>query len=390
MAEPAQTDTPTPEPAPAVADNLVAALARAQAEFPTIQKTKTGEVRGTTRQGAAYSYTYSYADLADVLSAARPVLAREGIALLQRLTTGADGKVRLVTELRRGDEVLDSEVELGKSTAEPQQFGGALTYLRRYCASTMLGIAPEEDLDAQQVQPAGPDHAPAPAPVPDWATFLSDQRVAAELAPPLKLMLGEERAKAVYRSIKASLGGVPAVFAPFAKLLADELVGADEEALINRLGEEARARLDAERAAQDQAAEAPDTPAPEPVADTPPPDPEGDAAREKADEEEGLTPAQRARAAAAGADAARVAKGEAEPPPNDPSLSAAFKPERDVAADTTAPAGTVTPPDVSQVDTEAAVMAFRLAGCICEDPLGGPDVMGRDDGCPIATHGIAF
>src|SRR3954469_1477353 len=102
---------------------LVAALVKAQGEFPSIAKNKTANT-GT--------YSYSYADLSDVLAAVRPVLSENGIALVQRTVCTANGKVNLLTELRHGGgSVLSSEVEIGQSSGNPQQFGGALTYLRR-------------------------------------------------------------------------------------------------------------------------------------------------------------------------------------------------------------------------------------------------------------------
>src|SRR5688500_7522834 len=52
---------------------LVAALAAAQGDFPTIPKTKTATVTG--KPGKA-GYQYSYADLSDVLAAVRPVLSK--------------------------------------------------------------------------------------------------------------------------------------------------------------------------------------------------------------------------------------------------------------------------------------------------------------------------
>src|SRR6059058_4621631 len=117
---------------------LVRALADAQAAFPPINRAHVAEVRG---KDGKPGYSYTYADLADVLSAVRPVLAANGLAVTQR--TLERGKL-LVTELRHvAGATIVSEVELGQSPGSPQQFGGALTYLRRYELVTLLGIAAE-------------------------------------------------------------------------------------------------------------------------------------------------------------------------------------------------------------------------------------------------------
>ena len=54
---------------------LMVALAAAQIEFPAIPKVHTAKIKA--------GFSYSYADLADVVSAIRPILAKHGIATMQ-------------------------------------------------------------------------------------------------------------------------------------------------------------------------------------------------------------------------------------------------------------------------------------------------------------------
>ena len=56
--------------------NLAAALAAFQAEAPTVSKGKTAKV--PTKAGGSYSYTY--ANLADVVEAAYPLLSKHGLS----------------------------------------------------------------------------------------------------------------------------------------------------------------------------------------------------------------------------------------------------------------------------------------------------------------------
>lgn len=354
---------------------LVAALAAAQGEYPTITKTKTGEVRGTTRDGKAYSYEYAYADLGDVLAAVRPVLSRHGLALVQRTTTD-NGKVTLITELRHaGGGSLESVVDLGQSSGDPQKFGGALTYLRRYEAGTLLGVAPEEDTDARGVEPnsnAGGGRHAAPE-LPPWATDLSKDRLRDELGPRLKAILGDEGAKAAARTIRDNLGGIPAIVSMTAGLIIDTLLEqGDPNEVINRLGaeqerrrkaaQEAEVRAEAERQAAEaaeakarqDAAEAPDPPAPEDVDET----------------------------RAAAEDDPRGA--------NDGGPVGATDEDLAKAAELP-PAGKTPMPDISALTGLDAEAALRDAGCICDDPVEATvKESARNDQCPIQGHGIPF
>lgn len=124
---------------------LNAALAKAQASFPTIGKDRTVEV--DTKSGG--KYRYSYATLSGILAAVRPVLAENGLAVVQLL--GADdesGRPELRTELRHsGGGILAASFPLPVVPDDPQRLGSLLTYLRRYALSALLGIAADEDDD---------------------------------------------------------------------------------------------------------------------------------------------------------------------------------------------------------------------------------------------------
>jgi hypothetical protein len=123
------------------------ALAKAQGTFPAIPKKKTARVK----MKAGGEYCYKYADLADVLSAALPKLTENGLSLRQPVRHLPDG-MRLVTELHHssGQFTSDDGLPLSRNLS-PQEFGSELTYMRRYGACGMLGLAPDEDEDAKLV-----------------------------------------------------------------------------------------------------------------------------------------------------------------------------------------------------------------------------------------------
>jgi hypothetical protein len=252
-------------------DNLDTALARAQGKFPRIEKNNTATVPGKDgKQG----YTYSYADLGDVLAAVRPILAEEGLALVQR-TRPDNGKTKLVTELRYGatGEVLDSEIEIAAPTGNPQQFGGSLTYFRRYEAVTLLGVAAEEDLDAANVETVR--NAPSQA-LPKWGTPLSQER-ARELFGYLELLVGADQAKALMTQVKEhTTSGIPSLVLPVIKFVADLQLDTPLEELEERR-EHARAVAagDAEPVAEPPEADPAPTPAVDASESDVPPDMEG-------------------------------------------------------------------------------------------------------------------
>ena len=136
---------------------LVAALARAQAKFTTVAKSHTAEV--PTKTGGKYSYTY--ANLADTLEAVLPILAAEGIALLQPILMTEFGPV-LSTQVRKGSEIIESVFPLRVDGLQPQAVGSLITYSRRYCLTSLLAIATDDD-DGQAAQDAPVRYATEPA-----------------------------------------------------------------------------------------------------------------------------------------------------------------------------------------------------------------------------------
>jgi hypothetical protein len=131
---------------------LGAALAAVQAELPVVRKTKTADVKGVTRQGERYTYSYSYADYADVAAAVLPLLGKNGLAFVALPTLTDSGRFGLVYRLLHSSgEAIGGFYPIDDSLP-PQQVGGLITYARRYCLSAVTGVASEEDTDAQGAQ----------------------------------------------------------------------------------------------------------------------------------------------------------------------------------------------------------------------------------------------
>ena len=124
---------------------IAKALAAAQAEYVTVPKNKTAKIK--TKTGSDYSY--NYADLADCLAMALPRLSKHGIAFSQPHVIFPDG-LRVVTFLlHESGEWMASDGIAISEAGEPQQFGAESTYFRRYDGCSFIGVAPDEDTDAQ-------------------------------------------------------------------------------------------------------------------------------------------------------------------------------------------------------------------------------------------------
>ena len=126
---------------------LFAAMATAQAEIENAKKDSVNP-----------HFKSRYADLAEVLNTTRPVLAKNGICIMQ--STDFDGSmVYVTTTLAHKDGGYVQSVSCcvpGKTDA--QGIGAATTYLRRYALAAACGIAQEDD-DGQSAAHAG---KPAP------------------------------------------------------------------------------------------------------------------------------------------------------------------------------------------------------------------------------------
>ena len=125
-------------------DKLFAALAKAQTEIQNAEQ---------DREVDAGQYKYSYATLDSVLNAIRGPLAKNGIALLQlpRYET-VDERILVTLETILGHSSGQSMTDffsMYPPKQDPQGIGSCLTYMRRYTAMAMCGIAGAADDDAE-------------------------------------------------------------------------------------------------------------------------------------------------------------------------------------------------------------------------------------------------
>jgi hypothetical protein len=138
MATTKQIDT-APQAAPAT---LAEALAAAQLE-----------ITDPAKDAVNPHFRSKYADLATVLKTVRPVLAKHGIALTQT-TQILDGALVLVTRLHWRNEELCGCYPISPVKADPQGYGSAMTYARRYALQAIVGVAADDDDDGNAASAA--------------------------------------------------------------------------------------------------------------------------------------------------------------------------------------------------------------------------------------------
>jgi hypothetical protein len=118
---------------------LAAALAKAQ-----------GEMQAAIKDSVNPFFKSKYADLGSVWDAARPVLSKNGLCIIQSTEVAADGKVIMVTTLAHSSgQWIKSYLPLNPSKNDSQGIGAAITYLRRYSLSALVGVVCDDDDDGE-------------------------------------------------------------------------------------------------------------------------------------------------------------------------------------------------------------------------------------------------
>lgn len=152
-------------------------LARASHEGePSMKEISTALVRAQKNFGPAIRnaanphFRSRYADLAACLDAVQPALNEAGIAVLQKaVPCDAGVAVETVFMHESGETISCGTFHVPAAKNDPQGYGSALTYARRYSLMAACGIAPEDDdgnaaSAPQRPAPASARKEPAKAP----------------------------------------------------------------------------------------------------------------------------------------------------------------------------------------------------------------------------------
>jgi hypothetical protein len=125
---------------------IAAAIVKAQAEMPKLLADSDNPY-----------YKSKYIALADLIKEVRPVLAKYGLAVIQGVSGDGEKSVIITTRIihESGEWIEEAftmpVVAKGSKEATPQDYGAAVTYARRYSLAGILGVASEEDDDANSI-----------------------------------------------------------------------------------------------------------------------------------------------------------------------------------------------------------------------------------------------
>jgi hypothetical protein len=125
--------------------NIASALVKAQKAFGPALKTNTNP-----------HFRSKYADLSACVEAVIDALNANGIALIQQTHECASGvMVETVFVHESGETYSAGKLHVPAAKQDPQGYGSALTYARRYSLMAACGIAPEDD-DGNAASRKGP------------------------------------------------------------------------------------------------------------------------------------------------------------------------------------------------------------------------------------------
>lgn len=104
-----------------------------------------GKIENATKNAQNPHFRSNYADLAEVLNTVRPVFSEEGLSIIQ--STEFDGELVSVSTViaHKAGGYITSRASCKPAKTDAQGVGAATTYLRRYSAAAIAGIAQEDD-----------------------------------------------------------------------------------------------------------------------------------------------------------------------------------------------------------------------------------------------------
>ncbi|CAG2132217.1 ERF family protein [Cupriavidus numazuensis] len=170
---------------------MYTALAKAQGAFQPIEKNRsvTIDIKDDQKRKIG-SYNFRYADLQEIRAKTTPALSENGLCLFQLVTEENNSTIiRTVLGHSTGAEIT-AVARLYRDDRDIKKFGAAITYLRRYIVSALLGVAADDDLDEDGTPDAGTDILPAAEEHPG----LRDAKTIGELSRIMSGLPKEERA----------------------------------------------------------------------------------------------------------------------------------------------------------------------------------------------------
>jgi hypothetical protein len=104
------------------------------------------EIEAATKDSTNPHFRSKYADLTSVIEAVKPALISNGLFFTQRPHPADDGvSVETFVHHRNGEQLSLGILYMPANKRDPQGFGSALTYCKRYGLQTAFGVPTEDD-----------------------------------------------------------------------------------------------------------------------------------------------------------------------------------------------------------------------------------------------------
>lgn len=137
-------------------DKILPAILAVQSAAPTVTKATDNPY-----------FKSKYADLADIWLSIKDLMAANSLVVTHMIEQGA-GNTQLVTRIYHvSGQYLESVCPIEPVKRDPQGYGSAITYMRRYALSALLGIVTEADDDGNAASEGDKKPAKKPEPKPE-------------------------------------------------------------------------------------------------------------------------------------------------------------------------------------------------------------------------------
>jgi hypothetical protein len=113
---------------------LIPALLKAQGQLEHAKKDSTNP-----------HFKSKYADLATVMDTVKPILQANDLVVTHQRESTESGEYLITTIWHKSGQNISSRSKLMPTKADPQGYGSAMTYARRYDLSALIGLASDDD-----------------------------------------------------------------------------------------------------------------------------------------------------------------------------------------------------------------------------------------------------
>src|SRR3990172_7771323 len=114
-------------------------------ELATALSKVQARIRGASKDSTNPFFKSKYADLTSVWEACRDLLTVNGLSVVQTNVPSEAGVTLVTTLMHTSGQWIQGSLFIKPSKDDPQGFGSAMTYARRYALAAIVGVAPEDD-----------------------------------------------------------------------------------------------------------------------------------------------------------------------------------------------------------------------------------------------------